>query len=45
MPHARLVSKLEAIGFNGEILQWVRNWLAGRRQRVVLGGVSRVGER
>jgi len=27
---------LEAHGIDGEILQWIKNWLSDRKQRVVL---------
>jgi hypothetical protein len=38
VPHARLLKKMAAHGIQGQILTWVKNWLTGRRQRVVLGG-------
>ncbi len=36
VPKERLLQKLKAHGVNGNILRWIRNWLTGRRQRVVL---------
>ena len=36
VPHLRLLKKLEAIGVKGYLLNWIRNWLTGRRQRVTL---------
>jgi len=30
--------KLEAHGVDGEILQWIGNWLSDRKQRVMLNG-------
>jgi len=33
-----LIMKLEAHGIDGEILQWIGNWLSDRKQRVVLNG-------
>ncbi len=36
VPKERLLQKLRAHGVQGNILRWIRNWLTGRRQRVVL---------
>ena len=37
VPHMRLFKKIEAYGIQGRVLQWIRNFLQGRRQRVVIG--------
>jgi hypothetical protein len=38
VPHERLLKKLRAHGVCRKLLAWVRSWLSGRRQRVVLNG-------
>jgi len=34
VPYIRLFKKLESHGIHGMVLNWVKNWLSGRRQRV-----------
>ena len=36
VPHERLHVKVMAHGIQGSAAQWIRNWLAGRRQRVCI---------
>jgi hypothetical protein len=38
VPAERLLKKVKAHGISGELLLWIRNWLTGWRQRVVLDG-------
>ena len=37
VPHVRLFKKLEAHGVSGSVLNWIRNWLSSRRQKVCIG--------
>ena len=34
VPHERLMLKVNAHGIHGDAARWIRNWLAGRHQRV-----------
>jgi hypothetical protein len=38
VPRERLLEKLRAHGVRGKALNWIRKWLSGRKQRVVLNG-------
>ena len=38
VPHQRLLEKLKAHGIRNKVLQWIRNWLLNRQQRVVING-------
>ena len=40
VPHIRLLDKLRYYGIGGKINNWIRNFLACRKQRVVVDGVS-----
>ena len=38
VPHKRLIKKLEGYGINRILLEWFKNILNGRQQRVVING-------
>jgi len=40
VPHLRLIAKLEEIGVRGKVLEWIKEWLQGRKQRMVINGES-----
>jgi len=40
VPHSILLKKLAAHGVDGCTLRWIKNWLNGRAQRVVVKGVK-----
>ena len=40
VPVMRLLVKMEAHGITERVLEWVKKWLSGRKQRVVLNGKS-----
>ncbi|XP_068002250.1 uncharacterized protein, partial [Melanerpes formicivorus] len=40
VPHSKLLTKLSACGLDHYTLCWVRNWLEGRAQRVVVNGAA-----
>ena len=40
VPHKRLIEKLKAHRIQGEIVTWIEEWLANRKQRVVVNGES-----
>ena len=43
VPHFRPLARLEEIGITGKLLDWIREWLKGRKQRVVINGKRRSG--
>ena len=38
VPTARLIEKCRGVGIGGRVLDWIQEWLSGRKQRVVLNG-------
>ena len=38
VPHKRLIKKLEGYGIKGILLEWFKNFLNRRQQRVVING-------
>ena len=42
MPHQRLLIKLKYHGMGESVVNWVINWLSGRKQRVVVEGEDKL---
>ena len=40
VPHLRLINKLESYGFTGDLINWLRNFLVNRQQRVIINGIQ-----
>ena len=40
VPHRKIIDSLSGIGIKGPLLNWLRDYLSGRRQRVVLDGTT-----
>lgn len=40
VPHNKLLQKVENLGIQGNTLNWIRNWLSERKQRVIINGVE-----
>jgi hypothetical protein len=38
VPHHRLITKLKDYGISGNIIEWIKNFLLERKQKVVLNG-------
>ena len=38
MPHRRLLAKLQSYGIQGNVLDWIQEFLTERKQRVVING-------
>ena len=36
--HRRLLAKVKSVGIEGDLLEWIAQWLTGRKQRVVVEG-------
>ena len=45
VPHRRLVEKLKAHSLGGQVLSWIKSWLADLKQRVVPNGQASDWER
>ena len=39
VPHKRLLAKVRALGIRGKVYKWIKAFLTGRSQQVVIGGV------
>src|SRR2546425_2979730 len=44
VPHHRLFKKLVAHGLGGNVLNWIKGWLSGRRQKVCIDGNHQIGQ-
>ncbi len=40
VPHHKLLYKLKQMGIDGQVHQWIANWLSNRQQRVVIDGFN-----
>ena len=40
VPHKRMISKLKSYGIEDPILSWIENYLADRKQKVIINGKS-----
>jgi hypothetical protein len=40
VPHQRLINKLQSYGICGKILGWIKDFLANRKQKVVINGTG-----
>ena len=40
VPHKKLLYKLKIAGINAEVIEWIKDFLTDREQRVVLDGIS-----
>ena len=40
VPHLRLINKLKAYGISGNMIEWIKNFLTNRNQKVVINGTS-----
>lgn len=38
VPHRRLINKLQSLSMDSHIVEWIRQWLSDRQQRVVVNG-------
>ena len=38
VPHGRLIKKLTSVGIGNNLTAWIKDWLIGRKQRVLLNG-------
>jgi hypothetical protein len=38
VPHERLLLKVKSLGIEGNVLQWIKDFLVGRQQRVSING-------
>jgi hypothetical protein len=42
VPHKRLITKMERYGINNKTINWVRNFLTDRKQKVSVNGAESI---
>ena len=45
VPHERLLMKMRSVGIDSNTVDWDKDWLSSRKQRVVLKGISSIRRR
>ena len=40
VPHLRLIEKVKSLGINEQTVRWIKQWLQGRKQKVVINGFN-----
>ena len=40
VPHRRLIQKIKALGVDGKVLEWIKDFLSGRSQKVIINATQ-----